>query len=246
MPRPLPNADSAEPDHKFGGRQVKSIAKLCLLALVTVASAAVAACGSNASLSPLAPSAAAAGRGAVITGRVTGVAAAATTRDAVLGATSATTLTVRIVGTNISSTVDGAGQFTLTGVPPGTVQLKFSGNGIDATITLANVSAAERITITVSLRGSDARVEFERRERDDDEDDEDDADDNEVEGSVSNLSGICPALTFTVQHTTVRTNGMTVFDDGPCTVIANGTHVEVEGARQGDGSIVAASVEIED
>src|SRR5687767_3272267 len=66
-----------------------------------------------------------------------------------------------------------------------------------------------------------------------------------VEG-VSNLSGTCPALTFTVRATTVRTNGVTRFTDGPCSRIANGVRLEVEGRRQPDGAILATEVEFDD
>jgi Domain of unknown function (DUF5666) len=174
-------------------------------------------------------------------GRVTRVSTAAMTRDVPFGTMASTTLTVTIVGTNISTTVDGNGRFTLTGVPPGDVRLRFSGSGTDATITLTGVSATDRIIIVVSLNGNTARVESE--DRDDDDDDEAEV---EAEGRVSNLSGSCPALTFAVQGKTVKTNSATKFQHGSCTSIANGTRVEVEGTRQADGTILATKVEIED
>ena len=55
-----------------------------------------------------------------------------------------------------------------------------------------------------------------------------------------------PDCSFTVQNTPVKTNNATKFEDGPCTRIANGTRVEVEGTRQADGSILATEVEIDD
>lgn len=215
------------------------ISNLCVVALMAILTATAVGCGSDASFSPTAPSAIGASRGAMIMGRVTGVSTAVTAPSA-FSTMAETRVTVTIVGTNISTVVDGNGQFTLTGVPPGDVRLKFSGSGIDATITLTGVSATDRITITVSLNGNAARVESE--DRDDDDDEEED----ELEGTVSNLSGSCPTLTFTVQRTTVKTNSATVFEHGSCTRIVNGTRVEVEGRRQADGTIVATEVEIED
>ena len=176
-------------------------------------------------------------------GRVTGVSSRATTAEAT-GTMATTRVTVTVVGTDISTIVDGNGQFTLTGVPPGDVQLRFAGNGVSAAITLSGVSASDRITVTISLNGSGARIESERRDRDDDDDDDDD--DNELEGAVSSLSGTCPALTFVVRSTTVRTNAATRFEDGPCVRIANGVRVEVEGRRQPDGSMLATEVELDD
>jgi hypothetical protein len=92
---------------------------------------------------------------------------------------------------------------------------------------------SREITITVSLNGNAARVESEQREHDDNDEHA-----NGVKGVVSNLSGSCVTLTFTVQSTTVKTNGATKFEDGPCTRIAKGTRVEVEGTRQADGTIL--------
>ena len=216
---------------------MRRISNLCVLTLVTALAATAAGCGSDASYSPTAPSANGASRGAVIMGRVTGV-STAVTAPSVSSTMAATRVTVTIIGTNITAVVDGSGQFTLTGVPPGDVRLRFSGSGIDATIMLAGVSATDRITITISLNGNTGRIESEHRDDDDDE--------NELKGAVSNLTGSCPTLTFTVQPTTVKTTSATRFKDGRCTRIANGTRVEVEGTRQADGTIVATKVEIDD
>ena len=216
-------------------------------ALLIVA-ALTAACSSDSS--PTSPTGSRTSRGAVISGRVTGASSRAAATD--VSTTMATSrLTVTVVGTDISTVVDGDGEFTLTRVPPGDVQLRFAAPGVSATVMLAGVSATDRITVTISLNGNSARLESERRQRDDDDeddddDDEDDDDDNELEGSVSNLSGTCPALTFTVRATTVRTNGVTRFTDGPCSRIANGVRLEVEGRRQPDGAILATEVEFDD
>jgi Domain of unknown function (DUF5666) len=215
----------------------------CLFFVLVPVLAAAVGCGSEGSLTPTAPSATRTSRGAVIMGRVTGASTPAMAPAGEITTMATTTVTVTVVGTNISTVVDGTGQFTLTGVPPGDVRLKFSGSGVDATIMLTGVSATDRITITVSLNGGRARVESEERHDDDDEDEDDeDDDDNELEGAVSNLSGTCPTLTFTVQRTTVKTNGTTKFER-PCSRIANGTRVEVEGRRQADGSILATEVD---
>ena len=205
-------------------------------ALLLVA-AVTAACSSGSS--PTSPSGSRTSRGAVIAGRVTGMSSRAAAAD--VSTTMATSrVTVTVVGTDISAVLDGNGEFTLTGVPPGDVQMKFAGSGVSATITLTGVSATDRITVTISLNGNGARLESERRERDDDQDD----DDNELEGNVSNLIGTCPALTFTVRATVVRTNSVTRFKDGPCIQIANNTRLKAKGRRQPDGSILATELEL--
>lgn len=220
------------------------ITKVCVLAIAVVAAVAGAACGGNSEMSflPTSPSGIGTPAGAVITGRVTGVTTPATSSDA-FGAldvrSDVRSLTVSVVGTSISTTITGSGQFTLSGVPAGTVQLKFSGPGVDATVTLSGITATDQIEITVSLNGGSARVDSDRRGRGN-------GGDAEVEGMVSLLTGTCPALTFSVQGARVTTSSATSFRDMSCARLANGTRVEVRGQRQADGSLVASRVEEED
>jgi len=228
--------------------------RVLLLAIFT---AVAAACGSNASLSPTAPSVTRAGAsGAVIIGQVNGASAPITTRDTAgvsgIGETSGTldafgtlamsTLTVKITGTNISTTTDGQGQFTLTGVPPGDVQLEFSGQGTNAKIVISGVSAQDEIRISITLNGNNARVDSERRNKREDRD----KNQAEIKGTVAGLSGTCPSVTFTVQGTKVTTTANTKFDGITCARVQNGTIVEVKGQRQADGTIAAAKVELDD
>jgi hypothetical protein len=74
---------------------------------------------------------------------------------------------------------------------------------------------------------------------------------DEVEGMIFALAGTasCPALTFKVGSTlatatTVNTNASTTFNGVACTALADGARVEVEGTKQADGSITAASIEL--
>ena len=84
--------------------------------------------------------------GAVITGRVNG-ANNLPVATGVLATLATTSLRVTISGTDISTAVDGTGTFTLTGVPPGTVTLQFSGPGVSAASTLTGVTTGETIRI---------------------------------------------------------------------------------------------------
>jgi hypothetical protein len=74
---------------------------------------------------------------------------------------------------------------------------------------------------------------------------------DDVEGFVFEFSGAasCPAATFKVGPTlslatTVTTTASTTFSGVTCATLANGIRVEVEGTRQANGSITAASVEL--
>src|SRR5712692_1432788 len=69
------------------------------------------------------------------------------------------TLMVSIVGTSVSAVVDGSGSFTLHSVPSGDQILAFSGNGVDARITITGVSEHEQIHITVIVNGNTAELD---------------------------------------------------------------------------------------
>jgi len=72
----------------------------------------------------------------------------------------------------------------------------------------------------------------------------DDNDRGEAEGVVGGLAGTCPAITFTVgaAKTKVTANDKTVFGAGGCAAVVNGANVQVHGAVQTDGSILASRV----
>jgi hypothetical protein len=106
-----------------------------------------------------------------------------------LATADSSSVTVKVAGTNNSTTTNGQGQFTLTGVPPGEVRLEFTGPGGSATISISGVSADEEIRITVTLNGSNARVDSENRkhrgdnnvQKTDDEDTDEDSDEDSDE-----------------------------------------------------------------
>ncbi len=66
-----------------------------------------------------------------------------------------------------------------------------------------------------------------------------------VEGIVSGRSGACPALSFSVNGTTVVTNSATQFEDGLCTTIQNGSKVDVKGTQQPNGTVLATKIDID-
>ena len=209
-----------------------------ILALAVVIAANIACGNASGSGSPTGPSASRST--AVISGRVNGM----STLPVVAASDSfapraATSLHVTITGTDISSTVDGSGQFTLNGVPPGDVTLQFSGSGVSASIRLTGITAGQTIHLEVTLNGrGGANLDSETRDDDDD-------DMNEVKGAVTGLTGTCPALTFTIGTRSVRTTDATRFEDG-CARIQNAVRVEVNGTIGTDNVLTATRVELDD
>lgn len=66
-------------------------------------------------------------------------------------ASSIDSLMVRVAGTNLCSTVDGLGRFTLPEVPPGAVLLQFTGADVQATFMIPGVDSGDQIHIAMRL-----------------------------------------------------------------------------------------------
>jgi hypothetical protein len=78
------------------------------------------------------------------------------TRTAAVANTSLSGLTVTIAGTNLTTVVDGDGNFQLTGVPPGMVRLLFKSITVDAATDLPNVAPQQFIEIVVQVSPTSA------------------------------------------------------------------------------------------
>ena len=125
-----------------------------LLATACFALAAAVACGGG---SPTAPSGA---TGATVAGtvHVNGAAAFAPGTNSVSSG-----MTVSVVGTNLSATVERSGFFQIPDVPAGTVQLQFTDATVNATAALSNVRQQELIEIEVEVAGTSATITSELR-----------------------------------------------------------------------------------
>jgi hypothetical protein len=117
----------------------------------------------------------------------------------------------------------------------------------DTVLTLASIHVGDRIHVHGTLNGTavDA-TKIEVQNGADTPGRGDEQNEMEISGSISNKTGTCPALTFTVGSTAVVTNASTQFKDVACTALANNMRVEVKGTRQSTGSILATRVEGKD
>ena len=81
-----------------------------------------------------------------------------------------------------------------------------------------------------------------------DENGDEDEDGAKTEGAVAGLAttNSCPAITFKIGTTVIVTNAATVFRGVTCAQLTNGAVVEVRGAAQPNGSILASSVKVAD
>jgi len=196
--------------------------------IIAILAAGAAACGKNAPTSPSnsAPAATTPGAsaGATISGTVQSDASTLATHS---GA-SLTGVTVTVVGTAISTNVDAAGHFSLSSVPAGDVQLRFTG-AADATLPVGTVEATETVDLVINVSGSSASIESEVRNG---------AAEAQLEGKIEALPPTTAALTFKAVGRTVKTDSSTQFVDGGATRsfadLALGMRVHVKGTFAND------------
>ena len=147
-------------------------------------------------------------------------------------------MTVSVVGTTITSSVDGAGRFGLEHVPAGHVDLRFSGPTADARLGLDNVAEHEEIRMTVRVNGASVEVEDNHRDKPDDR--------VEIEGRVADVNAA--ARTLRVGATVVSVPAGIRIHHGATTLqlsqIVVGDRVHVQGAKNGSG-VTAQDVEVE-
>ena len=157
--------------------------------------------------------------------------AGATIQGKLLNASQA--LRVEVPGTSISATPGASGSFLLAHVPAGATALRFTGPGTDATLAIERVVRNEYRRLRVTLSGNQAQEECERTE-------------TEFHGQVTAING----TTLTVGDRTVTVTDATVIRQNGATValgaIAIGSFVEIDGALQADGTVLARRISIED
>src|SRR6267378_96191 len=117
--------------------------------------------------------------------------------------------------------------------PTGATTLHFTGPGTDATLAIERVVRNEYRRLRVTLSSNQAQEQCERTE-------------TEFHGQVTAISG----TTLTVGDRTVTVTDATVIRQNDATVglsaIAIGSFVEIDGALQADGTVLARRISIED
>jgi Domain of unknown function (DUF5666) len=208
----------------------------------------LAACSKNDAGSPVAPSSLPSTSipgNSIFGATISGTVLTGANRPASVGAlsmpASKATLTVSVVGTSVTSTVDGAAHFTLLNVPSGDLTLAITGSGIDARVPIAGVHANDQIVVTVTVNGTTA--ELDEAEHDTDNHDA------EIEGSVASTScaanpqtiviGTIDPTTVNIQNAQIRREGDTI----SCAQIQVGDRIEAHGTKSGT-MLVASDVNV--
>ena len=130
------------------------------------------------------------------------------------------------------------------------------------TLTLADIGVGDKVQIKGTVTGTlvvATEVKVEERHHDDgesaddgevDEDTEDETDSEStavrLRGVVEIIEGDCPEVTFALAGAWVRTDSATRFKGVACIELHDGANVAIRGARQDDGSIAAARIELAD
>jgi hypothetical protein len=146
-------------------------------------------------------------------------------------------IVVTVVGTSVTTTTDGEGRFTLTGVPEGAITLHFQGAGVDTTITLSGLTEGQTLTLVVEVAGKNATVWNEGNVK------------HEMEygGRIDSISP--PDLVVSGQLVHTKADTLFVSDHGTANSIHElqlGMVVKVYGTLENDGSITAWKVKARD
>ncbi len=169
--------------------------------------------------------------GATISGAITGAALSALSLSGGgFASLNGPGLTVTVVGTGVTTSVHPNGTFVLTDVPPGDIQLHFTGPGTDAMLSVTGVAGGDELRITVQVSGNTATLQDLSRK--------DKLNKVEIEGAV--VSGTCAS--FVVNGTTITTDAATQFSKGTCANVIPGAFVQVKGSTQTDGTVRATDV----
>jgi hypothetical protein len=202
--------------------------KYVMAAATLMAATFISACG--AAKSPTTPSTTTtpSASGGAGTAEISGSVRSGSPQLAATTGAAASALTVTVVGTSISSEVDASARFTLAGVPPGDVDLRFSGGGIDSTLRLPLVLPSQTVALVINVAGTAVSVDSEVRST---------AGTAQLEGRVESLPPTTAAGTLVVAGKTVKTDSATRVEQGNATKafadLQIGMRVHVEGAASG-------------
>ncbi len=187
---------------------------------------ALAACGGSATPTGPSPSPASSTSPSQTSATISGKVAGATSAQLFNSTGAAAGITVTIVGTSLSSTVNGLGQFVLTNVPVGTaIVLRFEGAGASAQLPVGTLGAGETLTITVTVSGNTAAIDSQAR-----------GNGSEIEGRIESIQPgtlVVASRTVTVGPATTIRHGSTpvAFD-----ALVVGMRVHVKGTPSGTGT----------
>jgi Domain of unknown function (DUF5666) len=147
-------------------------------------------------------------------------------------------VTVRVVQGGPSAVTDASGNFTLNGVPAGTVDMEFARSDINARAPVVLASGTNQITAAV--HGSTAVITPRGHAGE------------EIEGLVqsTNAGGSLVVLDQRLGAVTVKTDSSTLIRRGntviPLSQIQTGMRVHVKAMLQGDGTYLATEILLQD
>ncbi|MBP1634645.1 MAG: hypothetical protein H6Q10_1219 [Acidobacteria bacterium] len=201
-----------------------------IVAVAFVLSAGLlAGCGSSQSSppspSPTAPATAPAS-GATITGLVTNLATGAPA-----------TGTITVIDSGLTATIGQSGEFTLSGLPAGNVELQVSTTAGTTVVSVLGLHDQERRRLTLAVGADGGSMAGGC-------DGEPDQDRLRLRDRIRDVTGTCPNLGFTVAGIRVATNASTQFSGGTCADVRAGAGVEVVGVRAQNGEVLAQQVQV--
>lgn len=143
-------------------------------------------------------------------------------------------------GDDVSTSVDGSGRFSLSNVPPGVIELRVAGPGVDARLSIGAVSAGDRVEVHLTVTGNTATLDSASRSRDNE---------REIEGIITAIPQQGPDGRFIVNNVSVTTSGATTYTmDGRGAAFSDlvtGARVHVKATATSNNAATATAVNIQ-
>jgi hypothetical protein len=147
-------------------------------------------------------------------------------------------VTVTIVKTGQSAMTDASGNFTLTGVPSGDVDLELKRTDFDVKVKITVSAGSTTADITISVVGSSAVVTARGHAGE------------EIEGLVQSTGATLVVLDNRLGAVTVKTDSTTIIRRGDAAIllsqIQTGMRVHVKALLQSDGTYLATEILLQD
>ena len=126
---------------------------------------------------------------------------------------------VSVAGSTLTTNVSRLGDFVIANVPAGSLELRFTGEGIAATLPLGTMTAGETVTVSVLLTPAQATIDAIAR----------------VRGEQALVEGAVEEPSTTLPPNTIIVGGRIVTLAAGTTAPKPGTRVRVTGTISGAG-----------
>ena len=135
-----------------------------------------------------------------------------------------------LAGSQLSARTDAAGQFSLSGAPPGAATLRLSAPGVETSVSVPKLGKSQVVRLSVVI-AADGKAALETEPE------------TEISGNLDSVSAPDLVVAGHTIHTDAQTSIRIAGTQASLDALKVGERLEVEGALQADGSVLARKIE---